>query len=674
LPVIGGDMSQTRTSLNSVLLGDELGQIKLVSLDPKHVNHIDPHGPRRFGAKSGSPTFEKYPVDTVSCDNDPYDDGDDDDDHRRDQYSPRRDGYDSKTLGSLQQRHKSLQHRHKIIKIYSASCLQREPAASRAITNIRPIQNIYESDLDTTDKPNSLFLITNKVGQIFVCDTDIVRTKLRHCLDLETRLANGELYQFNGTDHYVCDDDEKSTILSPVYYNMNNKVQVFGAQPINQTNILVVYKNGDIQHVNIGQDILQSSLKIKRKAIRMLGLGYNSDARAVHWRIDGATGICYFDSDATSAHMNENDPLTDIVLSSPTHKLNKRRTDKTDQDIYSKSPCIKSRKHNEQDLLVPTQVINMITSRADQYKPSLRIGKWSSITSLNLIYRKLALYDLVGSENFKYGYSDGGHGINAFKLNDNRLAVGGSKYALRVYDVQTQKPIYNCLTGSNKGPLVCPAKGEPIMIGDIDWLGGNKTTRKSPDMLATCSGVDSVVRVYDLRSVKPAFYMDLTNQTESKWQAYKNYHRGCMFTSICASGAPYSTAVPSQQLALGSTNGQLHLIDLRFVAKSNRTLGKLSGFCGGSIREIRFVSESFETSKMISCASDRFVRIHRIQTSYTSVISQKLATKVFLGTRPTCVQPVCDEISQQSYLASLVSRYGSESHISTNDSNSWSLL
>lgn len=146
-----------------------------------------------------------------------------------------------------------------------------------------------------------------------------------------------------------------------------------------------------------------------------------------------------------------------------------------------------------------------------------------------------------------------------------------------------------------------------------------------------------------------------------------------MFTRICASGAPYSTAVPSQQLALGSTNGQLHLIDLRFVAKSNRFLGKLSGFCGGAVREIRFVSESFETSKMISCATDRFIRIHKIQTSFTSVISQKLATKVFLGTKPTTIQPVCDELTQ-SYLASIVSRCGSESHISTVGSGGWSLL
>lgn len=451
---------------------------------------------------------------------------------------------------------------------------------------------------------------------------------------------------------------------------MNSKVPVCGSQPINQTNILVVYQNGDIQHVNIGQDILQSSLKIKRKAIRMLGLGYNSDARAIHWRIDGSTGICYFDSDATTSHMDENDPLTDIVLSSPTHKLTKKRTDRSQQNLYNKSPCIKSRKYNEQDRLIPTQVINMITSRTDQYRPNFRICKWSSITSLNLIYRKLALYDLVGSENFERSQNADQYQVNSYKLNDNRLALGGCHYNLRVYDVQTQKAIYNTRTGSSKNPLYCPPRGESTMVGDLDWLGGNKTTKKSPNMLATCSRVDSIVNVYDLRSPKPVYYIDLTYQTENKWQPYENQPRGCMFTSICASGAPYSTAVPSQRLALGSTNGQLHIIDLRFVAKSHRSLGKLSGFCGGSVREIRFVSESFETSKMISCATDRFVRVHKIQTSFTSVVSQKLATKVFLGTKPTTIQPVCDEITQ-SYLSNFVSHSGSESHISTIGSGGW---
>lgn len=662
-------MSHTRTSLSSILLGDELGQLKLVQLDPRHVNNRDNERFLDFNESSLSPVHEKYPREPTVDDEhwnlfNEFRGATDD----KLESSPRRE-LESQTLASPGRQ--SRQHRHKIVKLH-AECLQREPAASRAITNIRPIQSVHEADLDTTDKSNNLFLISNKVGQLFVCDTDALRRQLRRCESLERHLALGDYYCDEGTAAAATGEAPAQAILSPIYYNMNNRVPVYGGQPVNQTNILVIYQNGDIQHVNIGQDVLQASLGIRRKAIKMLGLGYNSDARAVHWRIDGQTGICYFDSDAASAHMAENDPLTEIVLSSPTHKLNKRRSyNKSQQSIYNKSPCIKSRTYNAEDRLVPTQVINMITSRTDQYKPSGRICKWSSITSLNLIYRKLALYDLVGSENFERAQAPIAYRVSAYKLNENRLAVGGSKYALRVYDVQTQKAIFNCRTGSNKNPLVCPARGEPVEVADVDWLGGNKTTQKSPDMLATCSGQDSIVNVYDLRSSKPAFYIDLTHQTENKWQPYENYPRGCMFTSICASGAPYSTAVPSQQLALGSTNGQLHIIDLRFVAKSNRTLGKLSGFCGGSVREIRFVSESFETSKMISCASDRFVRIHRIQTSFTSVISQKLATKVFLGTRPTCVQPVCDEITK-SYLSSLMS--GSESHISTIGSGSWSLL
>lgn len=642
----------SRTSLGSLLLGDELGQIKLVQLDPRHINNvneIDSYFKHHESEHTDSPSRSRCNRTTTDSQGN----------------SPIRDNYESsKTLD-----HAHSSHRHKIVKVF-ADCLQQEPAASRAITNIRPIQSLNETGLDTTDKSNNLFLVSNKVGQIFVCDTDAIRRRLRHCINLEVRHLTDDFY--NHIDDLE-EQEPQSPILSPIYYNMHNTAPVCGGQPINQTNILVIYQNGDIQHVNIGQDILQSSFKIKRKAIQMLGLGYNSDARAVHWRIDGSTGICYFDSDASSAHLDENDPLTDIVLSSPTHKLSKKRTDRSQQNLYNRSPCIQSRKYNEQDRLIPTQVINMITSRTEQYKPSSKFCKWSSITSLNLIYRKLALYDLVGSENFERSRFTDQYLVNSYKLNDNRLAVGGSKYALRVYDVQTQKAIYNCRTGSSKNPLACPSKGEPIMISDIDWLGGNKTTKKSPHMLATCTGVDSIVKVYDLRSTKPAFYIDLTQETENKWHPYENHPRGCMFTSICASGAPYSTAVPSQQLALGSANGQLHIIDLRFVAKSQRTLGKLSGFCGGSIKEIRFVSESFETSKMISCAADRFVRIHRIKTSFTSVISQRLSTKVFLGTRPTCVQPVCDEVTQ-SYLSSLVSRFGSESYISTIGSGSWSLL
>jgi len=626
-------MSQpTRTDLNSVLMGDELGQIKLVQLNPHHSRHEEDEDSDELAGEE-----PRFP-------------------------------WSMKGTSTLDGRTRK-NHRHRIVRVLD-DCLQRGPAASRAITNIRGIEGSNQCDLDTTDKPNNLFLISNKVGQLFVCDTNAIRKNLEHCTDFELKYHSsniGDEEDFRKEGHSV-----RAPMLSPVYYNMNSRVPVCGGQPINQTNILVVYQNGDIQHVSIGQDVLQSSLKIRRKAIRLLGLGYNSDARAVHWRIDGSSGVCYFDSDSSSSHIDANDPLTDLVVSSPTHKLSTRRADRSQQNLFNKSPCIKSRKCNEHDRLVPTQVINMITSRPDQYKPSSRICKWSSITSLNLIYRKLALYDLVGSENFQRYQGQNKFRLSSYKLNDNRLAVGGYKYALRVYDVQTQKNIYNSIMGSSGGSVACPPKGESSMIGDIDWLGGNKTTRKSPQMLATCSGLDSIVHVYDLRSPKPVFCIDLAQETDNKWQPYENHHRGCVFIRICASGAPHSTAVPSQQLALGSTNGQLHILDLRFVARSHRSLGKLSGFCGGSVREIRFVAESLEISRMISCATDRFIRIHKIQTSFTSVVSQKLATKVFLGTKPTCIQPVCDEVTQH-YLTNLLSRCESESHVSTIGSG-WSSL
>lgn len=671
----------TRICLDSVLVGDELGAIKLVQLKGQ--------------SNYRSPTNESN------------EEIDDDDDERECTFEQTADGgYFAQTLRdsyrcSLQNRkvYNSIP-RHRIVRILD-DCLQQEPSACRAITNIRPIDGVHERHLDTTDKPNNLFLITNKVGQIFVCNTDAIKRQVRDCSDFEIKLKN-ENNRFHELDEGCFNDDDDADtdadadadggganhsnaapMLSPIFYNMNNDALVCGAQPINQTNILVIYQNGDIQHVNIGQDILRSSLKFKRKAIRMLGLSYNSDARAIHWRIDGSSGICYFDTDANQGCVNENDPLIDIVLKSPTHKFqtgSKKRLDafkSSQQNLYNQSPSIKSRKCNEQDRLVPAQVISMITTNqcSDQYnKPSGRFLKWNSITSLNLIYKKLALYDLVGSENFERIFNKYNYRVNSYKLNDNRLAIGGQHYALRVYDVQAQKAIYNCKTGSSKNPLACPSKGDPIMIGDIDWIGGNKTTEKSPQMLATCSGVDSIVKVYDLRSSKPVFYIDLTEQTEKKQVPYDNHPRGNVFTQICASSAPYSTAVPSQQIALGSTNGQLNFIDLRFVSRSHRYLGKLSGFCGGSVREIRFVSETFETSKMISCATDRCVRIHKIQTSFTSVISQKLATKVFLGTKPSCIQPVCDKITQ-SYLASIVSRCGSETHVSTIGSGGgWSLL
>lgn len=636
-----------KINMNFVLIGDELGQIKLAQLDSCYD--------RKFGQDYDHSNPDRR--------------DEDDEDFRRFNLreSPLIDNHTTKSLQSTNSldRRPHRAHRHKVIRILD-QCLKNEPGPSRAITNIRPIECSYESNLDSTDRPNNLFLISNRLGQMFVCDTDAIRDRLKLCHNFEDRMWHG--FELD-SDLDTSDETGLTTnpMIQPIYYNIGSRGPVCGGQPINRTNILVIYQNGDIQHVGIGQEVLQSSLKMKRKAIRMLGLGYNSDARAVHWRIDGSTGICYIDSDM---YIDKDDSLTKIFLKDPTHRLDKRNEDTLGANLYKEPPCSLSRKYNAQERLLPNDVVDRM------YRPDFRESRLlrrPSTQSINFTNKKFALYDASCPDDFDRYHSQANHYVTSYKLNGDRLALGGYKYGARVYDVRTQKAIYNCRFGSKKNPMPCSSKGEPSMIGDVCWLGGNKATKKLPDMLATCSGVDSIVNVYDLRSAKPVFHLDLTYETENKWQPYENHHPGAIFTSLCSSGAPYSTAVPSQQLVLGSTSGQMIVVDLRFVSKSCRTMGRLSGIFGGSIREMRFVTESFETSKVVSCSADRFVRVHKVQTSYTSVISQKLATSVFLGSKPTCIQPVCDELTQ-SYLSTVLSRCGSECNLTSNSSDGWSLL
>lgn len=645
-------MSQpTKINMNFILVGDELGQIKLAQLDSCYD--------RKFG----------HDIDGNFRSADALERDDEDDETAWSNFIVRESPLTSnrsptRSIGpshSLDRRpHRA--HRHKVIRILD-QCLRSEPTPSRAITNIRPIENSYESNLDSTDRPNNLFLVSNRVGQMFVCDTDAMRNRLRLYHQMEDRMSENFDVEYGYNDCHQLENP----MISPIYYNVSNRSPVCGGQPINRTNILVIYQNGDIQHVRIGQEVLQSSLKIKRKAIRMLGLGYNSDARAVHWRIDGSTGICYVDSDL---YMDKEDPLTKIILRSPTHRLVKRPNDILRLDLYNEPPCTFSRKFNAQERLIPGDVVDRIVSREDY--TGTKPFRCQSVASLNL-NKTLALRKITCPDSFDRYHSQAQYYVTSYQSNGDRLAVGGYKYGARVYDIQTQKAMFNCRFGPKKNPLPCTSKGEPTTIGDVSWLGGNKATKKMPDMLATCSGADSIVNVFDLRCPKPVFHIDLTGETEEKWQPYENHHPGAVFTSLCSSSAPFSTAVPSQQLVLGSTSGQMIVLDLRFVSKSCRTMGKLSGVSGGSVREMRFVTESFDTSKVVSCSADRFIRVHKIQTSYTSVISQKLATLVFIGSKPTCVQPVCDELTQ-TYLTTVPSRCGSEYNMTTTSSEGWSLL
>lgn len=635
----------TKINTNYVLVGDELGQIKLAQLDSCYDRKFGHHCKLQDELEDEDEEDFKdlTPLKSLRLMESPL---------------PGSAIRSYRGTSSLDRRtHQA--HRHRVIRILD-QCLKDEPSPSRAITTIRPLENANsERDLDCTDRPNNLFLISNRIGQMYVCDTDAIRDRIKICHNLEDRMSQGLDSDLEPEDdcHQL-----SSRMVSPIYYNPStSRGPICGGQPINQTNILVIYQNGDIQHVGIGQDVLQSSLKIKRKAIKMLGLGYDSDSRNVHWRIDGSTGICYVDSDL---YMDKEDPLTKILLRSPTHKLDKRLHE-AGHNLYGAAPCLKSRKFNAQRRLLPNDVLDKILSGPDYY------GSKMYRLDDTILPQNGPFNNVIGL--IQHDKHQANHYVTSYKLSGDRLALGGYRYSARVYDVQTQKSIYNCRHGTKKNPLVCPSTGEPHSLGDLCWIGGNKATKKPPDMLAICSGIDSVVNIYDLRSPKPAFHIDLTYETQDRWDHYVNQYRGATFISICASGAPYSTLVPSQQLMFGSTSGDMIVLDLRFVSKSRQFMGKLSGIAGGSIREMRFVTESFETSKLISCSSDRFLRVHKLQTSYTSMTSQKLATSIFLGSRPTCIQPICDELNQ-TYLTTVPSRCGSECNLSANCSDDWSLL
>jgi hypothetical protein len=81
-------------------------------------------------------------------------------------------------------------------------------------------------------------------------------------------------------------------------------------------------------------------------------------------------------------------------------------------------------------------------------------------------------------------------------------------------------------------------------------------------------------------------------------------------------------------------------IDLRFNSRSHRQLGVFKGFGGGAIREISFVANcgSNGNHKVISCALDRFVRVHTFRTGANH--KRTIDSKYYIKTRPTCVQPI----------------------------------
>ena len=70
----------------------------------------------------------------------------------------------------------------------------------------------------------------------------------------------------------------------------------------------------------------------------------------------------------------------------------------------------------------------------------------------------------------------------------------------------------------------------------------------------------------------------------------------------------------------------------------------MKGF-GGSIRDIKFIPETKQRSKIITCCLDRFVRVHNFETGFEK--SKELKGKYYMKTKLTCLQPIFTEINQE---------------------------
>jgi len=247
---------------------------------------------------------------------------------------------------------------------------------------------------------------------------------------------------------------------------------------------------------------------------------------------------------------------------------------------------------------------------------------------------------------FKPNWNPSNTLITCFEVCSNRLAIAGKNLELKVFDLTTKQCIF---TAKSKNVDWLGLR-TPVWVSDLAWIGPilppkpneyQKYSHKisasvTPAMIATCSRSDPIVRIFDVKckTKKPIWLINLKDHT------FNNDSNPPSFTSITSTCSPVTSAVPTQQLILGTTMGRMIAIDLHFNSRSHRQLGVFKGFSGGSIRGISFVSSCGSTGnhKIVSCSLDRFVRVHSFRTGANS--KRQLDSKYYIKTRPTCVQPI----------------------------------
>ncbi|XP_054153318.1 uncharacterized protein LOC128952020 [Oppia nitens] len=239
---------------------------------------------------------------------------------------------------------------------------------------------------------------------------------------------------------------------------------------------------------------------------------------------------------------------------------------------------------------------------------------------------------------FNPNYNTANTHLTSFKVNDHMLAIGGKNIDLKVFDLNTKQSIFNAKPLSNDWLGI----KQETWISGVEWVGGNSKSNECPSWVATCSRSDSVVRVYDIKSKqkKPVMNINLKNET------FNNDSNPPSFTAICSTSVPHTIAKPTQNIILGTTIGRMMAVDLRFNTHSYRHLGVFKGFGGGAIRDVKYVGQTHNTFKVLSCSLDRFVRIHNFKTCPSS--TRSLESKIYIKTRPTCLQPICNTFKTNS--------------------------
>ncbi|XP_015783031.1 uncharacterized protein LOC107360823 [Tetranychus urticae] len=233
--------------------------------------------------------------------------------------------------------------------------------------------------------------------------------------------------------------------------------------------------------------------------------------------------------------------------------------------------------------------------------------------------------------------------LTCFKVQDDRVAIGGKNFDMRVFDLNTKQCIFTAKS-QNRDWLGIKHK---VWTSDLDWIGpfsgkqssiNSSTLITSPSMIATCSRTDPVVRIYDLKvSSRKSIW-----QLNFKDQIFNNDSNPPSFTKICATPTPAVKCSPTQKLILGTTMGRMMAVDLRFNSHTCRHLGVFKSFGGGAIKDIKYVPIEANLGKVVSCSLDRFVKIHSF--SMGADRTRSLDHRYYMKTKPTCVQPIISNV------------------------------